>query len=96
MTSLTKRAPAVSEELCSSTSFATVAPSLVIRRSTGDFTITTFRPFGPIVAETAEDAKFRPVSINSCAWEPKDKFLFVFNVSYEWENIDFIGFVNEV
>ncbi|MGP1914724.1 MAG: hypothetical protein ACTS7D_00720 [Candidatus Hodgkinia cicadicola] len=47
-----------------------------------------------IVAETAEDAKFKPVSINLRAWELKDECLLDFNTSNEWGDIDFISAVS--
>src|SRR5262249_17902976 len=62
-TSRTICAPMFSSLPASSTSLATVTPSLVMTGEPHDFSMTTFRPFGPSVTLTASASVLTPLRI---------------------------------
>ena len=66
-TSFTIWAPMFSNLSSSSTSLATVTPSLVTTGAPKVFSISTFLPLGPRVAFTALASAFTPCSTASCA-----------------------------
>jgi hypothetical protein len=66
-TSLTIWAPMLANLSSSSTSLATVTPSLVTVGEPQDFSITTLRPRGPRVTFTASASAFTPVSMRARA-----------------------------
>jgi hypothetical protein len=67
-TSFTICAPMFWNLFSTSTSFATVTPSLVTVGEPHDFSMTTLRPRGPRVTRTALARRFRPLAISPRAF----------------------------